>query len=105
MDPGPVGLDLPNATEEWMERGTCRGHEKPDLWFPVQDRSIHDSRAAEKLCRACPVRLPCLFQAVDDEEKWGVWGGYNMQPVKSRKAATAEAARIRAEREPDGGAA
>lgn len=31
--------------------------------------------AAKKACLGCPARLDCLRTAIDNDERWGVWGG------------------------------
>ena len=43
-----------------------------DLWF-VEDPA--DLEAAKALCVQCPLQRPCLAEAVDRGEPWGVWGG------------------------------
>jgi len=37
------------------------------------DRHVNQ---AKLLCVGCPVRNQCLQSAMDNEERWGVWGGY-----------------------------
>ncbi len=32
-------------------------------------------REAARLCQACPVRLECLADALDNQIEYGVWGG------------------------------
>ena len=43
-----------------------------DLWF-AEDPA--DLEAAKALCVGCPLQRPCLAEAVDRGEPWGVWGG------------------------------
>ncbi|MEZ5210019.1 WhiB family transcriptional regulator [Gordonia sp. (in: high G+C Gram-positive bacteria)] len=43
-----------------------------DLWFAEEPAALE---TAKSLCRACPLQAPCLAEAVDRGEPWGVWGG------------------------------
>ncbi|WP_448221717.1 WhiB family transcriptional regulator [Gordonia iterans] len=43
-----------------------------DLWFA---EAPADLEAAKALCRDCPLQQPCLAEAVERGEPWGVWGG------------------------------
>ncbi|WP_344781288.1 WhiB family transcriptional regulator [Gordonia caeni] len=43
-----------------------------DLWFAEEPA---DLEAAKALCRECPLQQPCLAEAIDRGEPWGVWGG------------------------------
>jgi WhiB family redox-sensing transcriptional regulator len=44
----------------------------PDLWFPEKGGS---TREAKKTCVGCPVRTECLAFALDNDERFGIWGG------------------------------
>jgi WhiB family redox-sensing transcriptional regulator len=58
--------------EEWHARALCR-EVWPDLWYP--EKSEHTARDAKKICLSCEVRLECLQYALDNNERYGVWGG------------------------------
>jgi WhiB family transcriptional regulator, redox-sensing transcriptional regulator len=71
VDPGrlpspPGGLVLPD-----LPGASCKGRDS-GLWFPGRGGSL---AAAKAVCRACPVRVPCLEWAVQADERAGVWGG------------------------------
>jgi WhiB family redox-sensing transcriptional regulator len=55
----------------WQEDGACRGSE-PDVFFPVSD---DDAWGAKQICRRCVVQTPCLVYALQNRERYGVWGG------------------------------
>lgn len=48
----------------------CRG--QTDLMYATDDVGIE---AAKHLCAGCPMRLPCLRDALEKNEPEGVWGG------------------------------
>ncbi len=57
---------------EWADQGLCATSPKPDLWFPERGASTAEAKA---ICRACPVQGECLSYAVNNGEKFGIWGG------------------------------
>lgn len=59
------------ADGSWQDEANCLGVD-PDLFFPGQGGS---TREAKEVCRGCPVRLQCLEFAIDNGEKFGIWGG------------------------------
>ena len=44
----------------------------PDLFFPERGAS---TREAKEVCRGCEVRIDCLEYALQNGEKFGIWGG------------------------------
>ncbi len=52
-------------------RSNCMGVD-PDLFFPERGAS---TREAKEVCRGCVVREECLEYALDNGEKFGIWGG------------------------------
>ena len=55
----------------WQARANCMGVD-PDLFFPERGAS---TREAKEVCRGCVVREDCLEYALDNGEKFGIWGG------------------------------
>jgi WhiB family redox-sensing transcriptional regulator len=55
----------------WQDQANCMGVD-PDLFFPERGAS---TREAKEVCRGCVVRLDCLEYALDNAEKFGIWGG------------------------------
>lgn len=55
----------------WMFSAGCRGL-NADLFFPGPDA---DPAPAKAICSACPVRVACLSFALDQGERFGIWGG------------------------------
>jgi len=61
---------VPRSDESWREHANCR---RSGVDFYPADRT--GVLAAKRLCRSCPVRIPCLEHALEQGEKLGVWGG------------------------------
>lgn len=57
----------------WQERGLCRQTD-PGLFFPLLGEGV---REAKEICRGCEVKDDCLQDALERDEKYGVWGGYS----------------------------
>lgn len=73
---------LVGKDDEWMSQGWCHNQNMlqawdigPDAWMePMPDTGTFDPRARE-LCEVCPVRERCHQWALDNDERWGLWGG------------------------------
>lgn len=57
--------------ENWQDGANCLGVD-PDLFFPERGAS---TREAKEVCRGCVVREQCLEFALQNGEKFGIWGG------------------------------
>jgi WhiB family redox-sensing transcriptional regulator len=57
--------------EPWMSEGACVGAD-PEVFFIERGESAAPAKA---ICAACPVRQECLAYALDNAERFGVWGG------------------------------
>ena len=56
---------------DWTKKALC-AEVDPDLFFPeVGD----DVRKVKKICKACDVKEECLKYSLDNDERFGVWGG------------------------------
>jgi WhiB family transcriptional regulator, redox-sensing transcriptional regulator len=55
----------------WQDYANCRGADA-DLFFPERGAS---TRRAKAICKACEVKGQCLDYAIDNGEKFGIWGG------------------------------
>ena len=63
--------DLIGGMPSWTEEANCKGADA-DLFFPERGAS---TRKAKAICRACTVQGECLEYAVQNSEKFGIWGG------------------------------
>jgi WhiB family redox-sensing transcriptional regulator len=57
----------------WQDRAACTGTD-PKLWFPTSSDPTA-ARAAVGICHTCPVAAQCLQYAIDEELRFGVFGG------------------------------
>jgi WhiB family redox-sensing transcriptional regulator len=59
------------ASPAFMDLGSCRGMD-PDIFFPDRGESLAPAKA---ICDGCIVKDECLDYAVENVERFGVWGG------------------------------
>ncbi len=87
-------LDLVESVEDrgWQARANCMGVD-PDLFFPERGAS---TREAKEVCRGCVVREDCLEYALDNGEKFGIWGGMSERERRRLRRARALERRSRA---------
>ena len=55
----------------WQDEANCLGVD-PDLFFPERGAS---TREAKEVCQGCVVKDDCLEFALQNGEKFGIWGG------------------------------
>lgn len=56
---------------DWADDALC-AQTDPERFFPEKGGSTAD---AKKVCLACDVRDACLQYALDNDERFGIWGG------------------------------
>jgi WhiB family redox-sensing transcriptional regulator len=88
----PVELLLGQAAGmAWQRQANCMGVD-PDLFFPERGAS---TREAKEVCRGCVVREDCLEFALNNSEKFGIWGGLSERErrrIRRRRAVERRAA-------------
>ena len=64
------------APANWRNDAACRNAD-PELFFPVGTAgpASRQTLEAKRLCRSCPVQIPCLAWALEHRVSDGVWGG------------------------------
>ena len=79
-EPVAIALQRPaeQATAEqavgepsWQERSLC-AQTDPEAFFPEKGGS---TREAKRVCLSCEVRVECLEYALENDERFGIWGG------------------------------
>jgi WhiB family redox-sensing transcriptional regulator len=67
-----VGIGVDDAgTIAWQDRALC-AQTDPEAFFPEKGGS---TREAKRVCRGCEVRAECLEYALENDERFGIWGG------------------------------
>jgi WhiB family redox-sensing transcriptional regulator len=73
-------LQQAELPENWQDDANCLGVD-PDLFFP------------EEVCRGCVVREQCLEFALQNGEKFGIWGGLSERERRRIRRQRAQSAR------------
>lgn len=71
---GVPGVRKPVDDEEalaWQSDSLC-AQTDPEAFFPEKGGSTRD---AKKICSSCEVRTQCLEYALQNDERFGIWGG------------------------------
>ena len=64
--------DIPALDQAgWQERALC-AQTDPEAFFPEKGGS---TREAKRVCLSCEVRVECLEFALENDERFGIWGG------------------------------
>jgi WhiB family redox-sensing transcriptional regulator len=77
--------DEPSTTYGWRAFSNCLDVD-PDLFFPERGASQKEAKA---VCQGCIVRKECLEYALDNDERFGIWGGFSERQrrrLKRRRA-------------------
>jgi WhiB family redox-sensing transcriptional regulator len=68
----PMEVEVEESGElEWQERALC-AQTDPEAFFPEKGGS---TREAKRVCLSCEVRVQCLDYALENDERFGIWGG------------------------------
>jgi hypothetical protein len=71
------------TTNAWQTSAPCASAD-PDAWYPEFGEKANDAKA---ICRSCPYKTPCLLEALQRGERYGVWGGLNLSTLATRRNA------------------
>ena len=80
------------SEQHWQAHGAC-AHEDPELFYPESVKGKRnrewENRAKQVCHQRCPVQRECLAEALNSQQRHGVWGGTtewerrNMHPQAS----------------------
>ncbi len=69
-DARPLDTELDNPLA-WQTDSLC-AQTDPEAFFPEKGGSTRD---AKKICTTCEVKAQCLEYALQNDERFGIWGG------------------------------
>tara|TARA_B100001105_G_scaffold251554_1_gene241504 strand:- start:16322 stop:17023 length:702 start_codon:yes stop_codon:yes gene_type:complete len=69
---------------EWQADALC-AETDPEAFFPEKGGS---TRAAKQICASCDVTAECLSYALQNDERFGIWGGYSERERRKLKRNT-----------------
>ncbi|GAA1926287.1 hypothetical protein GCM10009775_18110 [Microbacterium aoyamense] len=76
--PAPVEDDNPLS---WQTDALC-SQTDPEAFFPEKGGSTRD---AKRICTTCDVRDQCLEYALQNDERFGIWGGLSERERRKLK--------------------
>lgn len=74
LELGVPGVSRPTEDENllaWQADALC-AQTDPEAFFPEKGGSTRD---AKSICASCTVRAECLEYALENDERFGIWGG------------------------------
>lgn len=76
-----VDLVEDDGNFSWQEQALC-AQTDPESFFPEKGGGTRD---AKKTCLACDVRPECLEYALENDERFGIWGGLSERERRKLK--------------------
>ena len=67
----------------WQEQALC-AQTDPEAFFPEKGGS---TREAKRICVGCDVKGDCLEYALEQDERFGIWGGLSERERRRLKRA------------------
>ncbi len=82
----PATIDDDDNPLSWQSDALC-AQTDPEAFFPEKGGSTRD---AKRICTGCVVRGQCLEYALENDERFGIWGGLSeRERRKLRRGRTA----------------
>lgn len=89
VDPVDLGVpgvrrDIDSADENtlaWQTDALC-SQTDPEAFFPEKGGSTRD---AKRICTSCDVKSECLEYALQNDERFGIWGGLSERERRKLK--------------------
>lgn len=85
VDLGVPGVRRPVEGDDgalaWQTDALC-AQTDPEAFFPEKGGSTRD---AKRICTSCDVRAQCLEYALQNDERFGIWGGLSERERRKLK--------------------
>jgi len=88
VDPVQLGVpgvrrpaDVEDTALAWQTDALC-SQTDPEAFFPEKGGSTRD---AKRVCTTCDVRTECLEYALQNDERFGIWGGLSERERRKLK--------------------
>jgi WhiB family redox-sensing transcriptional regulator len=78
-----AGADTETVLLGWQEQALC-AQTDPEAFFPEKGGS---TREAKRICIGCEVKGDCLEYALEQDERFGIWGGLSERERRRLKRA------------------
>ena len=76
-----IAFGLAAAGLAWQDDALC-AQTDPEAFFPEKGGS---TREAKRVCLTCDVRGDCLEYALQNDERFGIWGGLSERERRKLK--------------------
>ncbi len=83
MDETLISLLDDDGAFAWQADALC-AQTDPEAFFPEKGGS---TREAKRVCESCTVRTECLEYALQQDERFGIWGGLSERERRKLKRA------------------
>jgi len=77
----------------WQDHAACKGMDN-ELFFSERGDTL-GVELGKQVCAECPVKVQCLEYAIENREKYGIWGGKSerqRREIRRRRHMTERAA-------------
>jgi WhiB family redox-sensing transcriptional regulator len=86
VDPILLGVSGAHSDPEsdalaWQAEALC-AQTDPEAFFPEKGGSTRD---AKRICAGCDVKAQCLDYALENDERFGIWGGLSERERRKLK--------------------
>lgn len=78
-----ISLFNDDGAYAWQAEAVC-AQTDPEAFFPEKGGS---TREAKRVCEGCTVRTECLEYALEQDERFGIWGGLSERERRRLKKA------------------
>ena len=73
---------------DWITKAACQGKGSELFFSDSTFRKINKKmiEQAKNVCKTCSVSAECLAYAINQDERFGIWGGYSSKELSVLKS-------------------